>query len=69
MKHNRIPRKWHKIIGKLLVDTNMDRAGDIIYIYHTDSKYLTVNTRTGKHAYMFLSHIRNAEIFEVLAIN
>lgn len=66
---NRIPRKFNQIIGKTLINTNMDQIGDIFHIYKNDFGYLALNLRTGKYAYMFGNFIRNAEIFEIIEIN
>lgn len=68
--NNRIPRKFNSIKGKILIKTNMDQPGDILHIYKNDcgTGYLAYNTRTNKHAYIFPSMLRNAEIFEIMEI-
>lgn len=66
---NRIPRKFNQIIGKTLINTNMDQIGDILHIYKNDYGYLALNIRTGKYAYVFANFIRNAKIFELIEIN
>ena len=65
---NRIPRKFNRIKGIMLIDTNMDKKGDILHIYKNDYGYLSLNTRTQKHAYYFPSMLRNEEIFELVDI-
>lgn len=62
--NNRIPRKFNRITGEMLIKTNLDQPGDVLHIYKNHSGYLALNTRTGKYAYMFASMIRNAEIFK-----
>lgn len=64
MANNRIPRKFNSIKGKMLIETNMSKPGDILHVYKNDHGYLAYNTRTGKHFYIFISMLRNAEIFE-----
>ena len=68
MKNNKIPRKFNQIIGKMLIATNMDEIGDIVHIYKNDFGYLTLNQRTKKYAYSFVSMLRNPEIFELIEI-
>jgi hypothetical protein len=67
--NNRIPRKFNQIVGKMLIDTNMDKKEDILHITKNDyDGYLALNTRTNKYAYCFGSMLRNAQIFELLEI-
>ncbi len=68
--NNRIPRKFNRITGKMLVDTSMDKKGDIIHVYKNDcgTGYLELNIRTNKYAYGFVSMLRNAELFELMTI-
>lgn len=67
---NRIPRKFYSLTGKMLIETNMDKPGDILHIYKNDcgTGYLALNTRTGKYCYTFVSMLRNPEIFELLEV-
>lgn len=65
---NRIPRKFDCIIGKMLIDTNMDRVNDIIHVYKNDFGYLGLNTKTNKHAYYPVSMLRDAEVFELMKV-
>lgn len=66
--NNRIPRKFNCIVGKMLINTNLDKINDILYIYKNDFGYSALNTRTQKYAYCFGSMLRNADIFEVIEI-
>jgi hypothetical protein len=68
--NNKIPRKFNKIVGKMMIDTNMDKAGDIIHVYknNVSTGYLALNIRTQKHAYIFVSMLRNGHVFEITAI-
>jgi len=68
--NNRIPRTFNKIVGKMMIDTNMDKTGDIIHIYKNDisTGYLALNTRTQKYAYMFVNMLRNGELFQITSI-
>lgn len=65
MANNRIPRTFNRIIGKILIETSCDHPGDILHICKNDcgSGYLALNTRTGKHAHVFASMLRNAALF------
>lgn len=62
---NRIPRKFNRITGKMLIETNMDKPGDVLHVFKNDFGYLTLNLRTGKYAYAFVSMLRNKAIFEL----
>ena len=53
MKNNKIPRKFNRIVGRMLVDTNMDKANDIVHISKNDSVYLSFNTRTKEYGTCF----------------
>lgn len=66
---NRIPRKFNCMTGKILIDTNMDKANDILHIYKNDYGYLVLNTRTNKYASCFVDMIRNENIFKLIEIN
>lgn len=66
--NNRIPKEFNQIVGRMLIDTNMDKKEDILHIYKNDSGYLALNTRTNKYAYCFGSMLRNAQVFELLEI-
>lgn len=68
MKNNRIPRVFNCIVGKMLVETSASKPGDILHVFKNDSGYLALNTRTGKYAYIFVSMLRNKEVFELIEI-
>lgn len=69
MKNNKIPRKFNRIVGRMLIDTNMNKANDIFHISKSDNGYLAYNTRTEKYANFFVSMLRNSEVFELLSID
>lgn len=67
--NNRIPRKFNYIIGKILIDTNMSKANDIVHITKNDyDGYLAFNTRTKEKASCFVSMLRNTQIFELIEV-
>lgn len=67
--NNRIPRKFNRIIGKMLIETSCDKPNDIIHITKNDyDGYSAFNTRTQKYACCFVSMLRNAEIFELMEV-
>lgn len=65
---NRIPRKFNRITGEMLIDTNMSKQGDTLHIFKNDSGYLALNLRTGKYAYMFVSMLRNNKVFKLIEV-
>ena len=67
-KKNRIPRKFSRITGKMLIETSAAKPGDIIHLYKNNPGYLGLNTRTGLYAYYFPSMLRNGSIFELLEV-
>ena len=67
--NNIIPRKFNRIVGKMLINTNMDKVNDIIYITKDEyNRYLAFNTRTNENACCFVGMLRNAEIFELIKV-
>ena len=66
--NNRIPRRFNRIIGEMLIDTSHTKTGDIIHVYKSDFGYLALNTRTNLYIYMFVSMIRNGDIFRIISI-
>lgn len=62
---NRIPRKFNRITGKMLIETNMDKPGDVLHVFKNNFGYLALNLRTGKYTYAFVSMLRNKAIFEL----
>lgn len=69
MKNNRIPRKFNRIVGKMLIDTNVSKANDILHVYKNDNGYLALNTRTKKYANCFVSMLRNSQVFELVSVD
>ncbi len=69
MKNNKIPRKFDLIVGRMLIDTNVNIANDIVHISKNDNGYSMFNTRTKENAHMFVSMLRNSEVFELVSIN
>lgn len=65
MASNRIPRQFTRITGEMLIETTEARPGDIIRVYKNDMGYCAYNLRTNRHFYMFVSMLRNAEIFKL----
>lgn len=66
--NNRIPRKFNRITGEMLINTSETLAGDHIHVTKNDYGYLGYNPRTGRHFYMFVSMLRNAEIIRITEI-
>jgi hypothetical protein len=66
--NNKIPRKFNRIVGRMLINTNLDKANDILHIQKTERGYLAFNTRTQKHASPFISMLRNGELFELMSV-
>lgn len=66
---NRIPHNFNRITCKMLIDTNMDQAGDVLHVYKNNSGYLALNTRTGKYAYVFAAMLRNADVVHITDIS
>lgn len=68
--NNRIPRKFNRITGEMLIETNHDKPGDVLHIYKNDCStgYLALNNRTKKYAYVFVSMLRNTETFKLISI-
>ena len=49
MKNNRIPRKFNKITGRMLVDTNVNKVNDLVEIIKNYyDRYIMMNIKTGK---------------------
>lgn len=63
--NNRIPRLFSRITGKMLIETSETRPGDIIRVYKNNMGYLAYNPRTTRHFYVFVSMLRDSEIFKV----
>lgn len=65
MASNRIPRHFIRITGEMLIETTETRPGDIICVYKNDMGYCGYNPRTNRYFYIFVSMLRNAEIFKL----
>lgn len=63
--NNRIPRLFSRITGEMLIETTETRPGDIIRVYKNDMGYLAYNPRNNRHFYVFVSMLRNSEMFKV----
>ena len=68
IQKNRIPRRFYRITGKMLISTACNEPGDIFHIFKNEFGYLGLNTRTGKYCYMFPALIRDAAAFQILNI-
>lgn len=66
-KKNRIPRQFNRITGKLLIETSAGKPAEW-HIFKNDDGYLGLNLSTGKYFTMFVSMLRNAEIFQITEI-
>lgn len=65
--NNVIPRNFNKIVGKILIDTNVDIKGDILEISNNDY-YRVLNRRTLKYSHANMNILRNKELFEIIEI-
>ena len=68
MKNNRIPRKFNLIIGRMLIDTNLSKVNDTLHVTKNEYGYLAFNTRTKQYAQLFVSMLRNSEVFELMSV-
>ena len=68
MKKNVIPRKFNRIICKMLIPTSESKIGDIFHIYKNDFGYLAFNTNTGKYFYCFPSMLRDVNVCQFLEV-
>ena len=66
--HNVIPNKFSCIKAIQLSDTNAGKINDIWHIYKNDFGLLGLNKRTGKYFYIFRSHLRIKEQWQILNI-
>lgn len=67
-RRNVIPRKFNKIVVKVLYKTNLNEPNDIMELFKDDYGYHTVSLRTGVQAWANLSMLRNAEFCEFLEV-
>lgn len=68
IERNRIPRSFERITGEMLIDTNVDKKGDMLHIFKDERGYTALNLRTGKHSHVFVDMLRNAALFKVAEI-
>nr|DAT64879.1 MAG TPA: hypothetical protein [Caudoviricetes sp.] len=66
--NNRIPRLFSRITGEMLIETTETHRGDIIRVYKNNMGYLAYNPRTNRHFYVFVSMLRDSEIFKLKEI-
>lgn len=64
-KKNVIRRDFYRITGEMLINTNMDKAGDKVYIFKNEDGYLSFNQRTKQYAHIFPEMLRDPQIFKM----
>ena len=62
---NKIPRKFHRITGEMLICTSYARRGNIIHITKNNFGYLGYNTYTNDYFYIHPEMIKNDRIFKI----
>ena len=67
-KNNVIPRKFYRIVCKMLTETSENKPGDVLHVYRNDSGLCALNTATGKYFYMFPSILRDPLLCEFLEV-
>lgn len=65
-KNNVIPRKFYRIVCKILTGTNANKPGDVLHVYRNDSGLCALNTETGKYFYISPSILRDPLLCEFL---
>lgn len=67
---NRIPRNFNTITARQLLNTSGGVSGDIWTITRDKEKagYHGKNTRTNKEYFIFYSHMRIKELYEIISI-
>lgn len=68
VKNNKIPRKFNLLVGRMLIDTNMSKVNDTLHITKNERGFLAFNTRTKQYATLFVSMLRNGEVFELVSV-
>ena len=63
-KGNVIPRKFNKIVGEMLINTNIHNRGDLVEVFRDDFGCHMRNMRTEEIAWANLSIIRAPELFK-----
>ena len=67
-KNNVIPRKFYRIVCKMLTETSENKPGDVLHVYRNDSGLCALNTATGKYFYMPPSILRDHQFCEFLEV-
>ena len=67
-KKNVIPRKFYRIVCKMLIGTNANKPGDVLHVYRNDSGLCALNTATGKYYYVFPAMLRDPLLCEFLEV-
>ena len=67
-KNNVIPRKFYRIMCKMLTGTSANKPGDVFHIYRNDSGLCALNTATGKYYYISPSILRDPQMCEFLEV-
>lgn len=67
---NDIPIEFKKIIGKMLVKTNVDKKNDIIHVYGNNETdlFMSVNIRNGIWGHVPKEILDNDKKFKILSI-
>ena len=64
LRRNVIPRKFNKIVGEMLINTNTNNRGDLVEVFRDDFGCHMRNMRTGEIAWANLSIIRTPKLFK-----
>lgn len=67
-KSNVIPRKFNRIICKMLIETSANKPGDVFHVYRNDSGLCALNTNTEKYCYMFPELLRDSRLCQFLEV-
>lgn len=67
-KNNVIPRKFYRIVCKMLTGTNANKPGDVLHVYRNDSGLCALNTATGKYFYISPSILRDSNLCDFLEV-
>lgn len=67
-KNNVIPRKFYRIVCKILIGTNANKPGDVLHVYRNDFGLCALNTATGKYFYIPPSILRDSNLCDFLEV-
>lgn len=67
-ENNKIPRKFGFLRGEMLVETADDLPGDIVFVRHVDTGYLSYNSRTCRYNFVHMATLRNGNKFRMLEV-